>query len=410
MRRRSTSDRRVVRNQSVAVGEDFRMVMVGTVLVLAVVSPNVAFRSGAALCAAAWLASAAAGFRLQAADWLALAYAGLAGISLLWTPTLEASSNSFFNAVACAMIFIAVRSTTNRPRDYAFLAGAMILGSVLSIGLTLLSGGQVRWRYQLQAQRYGVEGLNYNYTAYALALTAAVLLGLLAAAPRNGHLRRLSLAGLFLLMYLGILMNGTRGALISIFVLTGWWLFSRVGSASAYWTLVIVFVISQLAMLTGWMDRVLSSLVPSGSRDTGDLNGRLSMWPVARRVFWESPLAGHGIGSFPGRPDNVLGLAAHAAVLDIGTGVGALGIILFFGALLSGFNRELYRMASSNSYVARGSVMAASLPILLSGFVTEAPVLWMTFALVSRSEVYFSSFASCGRLGASCNLRQVGPP
>ncbi len=80
------------------------------------------------------------------------------------------------------------------------------------------------------------------------------------------------------------------------------------------------------AVFSGVLD---ATLRPRGAsdRERGDFNGRLTLWPDAREEFWDHPFLGRGVDSFAAT--NPLRIAAHNALLDVGTGLGVLGIALF---------------------------------------------------------------------------------
>lgn len=370
------------------------MILVGIVLFLAILAPNFSFRTGALICGCVILLSVPSGYRFQLSDVLIVTYAVLAGLSLLWTKSIELTHNSFMNATACAAVFIAVRVAVGRKRDYLFLAWAMIAGSLVSVAIMVLSAGELGWVYEAAGRRIGLDGINLNYTAYALATTTVLILSLLlTTGVRSSRMRHLGVLTLLLCMYVGIVLTGTRGALVSFGIVCAWWLFARINLRLAYGVLITSFVVANLAMVFGWIDIVLSKLKFDSSRDTGDLNGRITIWPTAREAVAESPLIGHGVGSFPSNQSNFWGIHAHSAVLDIGTGLGVLGLLLFFGALWHALNFGIINHPYFK-YLVGGAFIAVSMPILLSGFWTESPVFWGGAGLISRS--YFLLDSDCG--------------
>jgi len=71
----------------------------------------------------------------------------------------------------------------------------------------------------------------------------------------------------------------------------------------------------------------------SAARATGDLAGRLTIWPEARQVFGEHLLVGVGAGGF--RAVGTSGIGAHDVVLELGAGLGLVGIALFLGLIVA---------------------------------------------------------------------------
>lgn len=367
------------------VWQDVRVLVVAVVVLLSVAAPQFAFRAGAIACVVIVALGAVAGRKFRVADWIGIAYVSLALVSLLWSEDLRHSIVSVANAGSCVAIFLAVRMAVNRARDYRLVGGGMILGALISLLRMGERAGGLRLSFEVSAERVAVDGINQNYSAYSFVSVAVIVLTLTVRQEGEQRVLPRSLGvALIFLMYAGVLLNGTRGAIVSLVLLAIWWSFSRVREGATFGLAVAAFIVGHAVILIGWLDAFLASTVSPSDRETGDLNGRLTLWPLARQSIGESPLIGNGAGAFRGL--NPYGINAHSAILDVGSGLGVLGIILFFGTFWSALRGGPARSAVPRGYYVAGAFVVASLPVLLSGFWIESPVLWGTAALISRWE------------------------
>jgi O-antigen ligase len=229
-----------------------------------------------------------------------------------------------------------------------------------------------------------VPGLNPNYAAYAF-LGTILILGALCWTPnaRSVAFRALSVV-LAVPVVWGIVLCGTRGAAIGCACLAAWLLACRVLPARpAFLALVILVAACGLGTLTGVVDPLLRNLDGLWSRHTGDLAGRLTVWPRAREQIAEHPIWGIGTGNFAATDHS--GIFTHNLLLEITVGLGAIGLVLL--CLFLGAAFRVRATDSPSRVVIIGCFVAASAPIYLSGVWELSPAGWVILALFTRAEV-----------------------
>jgi O-antigen ligase len=164
--------------------------------------------------------------------------------------------------------------------------------------------------------------------------------------------------------------------------LTGWILVHRFVPRIGLPALCAAILVAQLGIVTGWADTALRLLDAGTIRSTGDLAGRLASWPLARNVFEEHPVIGVGAGGF--RAINPYGIGAHNLFLELGTGLGLVGIVLFVGTVFAALVEGTRTADTRLRNVAIGSLLAAWAPVYMSGHWELSPAAWVAIALFSR--------------------------
>ena len=324
-----------------------------------------------------------AGRRPSRADLMAVAFVALTIVSSAWSVAPGLTSTASQATAACVALFVAVRRTVVNIRGLWIVGGGLLVGSMISVK-TLLgeSGGQASLRYDVVGPRIGLSGLNPNYSSYALAGAAALVVLLAYRYPRA----ILVLSTLVFFLYSALLLTGARGgvaAILGVVLWAVWWRVGRRMRAVSLRVLLCGVLVIALAIFTGAADGVLKIYASEqGLRDLGDLNGRLTVWPVARRLFLDQPVFGFGAGTFPNL--NRLAIYAHNAPLDIASGLGVLGLVIF-AALLVFAVRETKNVDPSLRSLAAGLFVAASAPPLLSGYWYLTPTFWLLFALFTSA-------------------------
>ena len=321
-------------------------------------------------------------FRPHAVEWLAVCYALLTALSTIWTVAPFNSAIGLRNTLASMVLLASARAVVARRRDVWILGAGLLAGCLLGFRrlLTENRGVQLRGQYDATAARLGIEGLNYNYLAYSF-VTGIAILAMLVLITRGTTRHRpvaVVAAGLALLLWVGVLLNGTRGAVIAAYALGVWWLVARRDARRSWRSAVVAVVVAFAAVFSGVLDATLRATAGTSDRERGDLNGRLSVWPDAREEFWDHPFLGRGVDSFAAT--NPLRIAAHNALLDVGTGLGVLGIVLFVALIW----QALKPSDDSIQYLALGGFLVASAPILLTGFWIESPMFWLALGLFSK--------------------------
>ncbi|MDR7252081.1 hypothetical protein J2X46_001057 [Nocardioides sp. BE266] len=365
---------------------DARSLAVAGVAALSFVAPNLAWREGALLCLLVLLTSLRT-FRPAPADFAAIGLTGLAFTSLLWTSSTALTVTTSVNLATSVVVFMSVRAVCRRRRDVVIVGSGMIAGATIAVLAAAHNASGFRLAVQATADRVGVNGVNVNFTAYSLVTAAAVMSALVVFRRNRSDYYRLAAAGAFLaVVYLGVVLTGARGAMLSLVGLVVWLVASRFLPRLVWWALIVVFVISNAAIALGWSDALLRRSATGSTRETGDLNGRLGVWPLARHVFEDNWLLGGGAGSLPSAPGNTMGINAHAVVLDVAAGLGSLGIVAFASVWILAL-REPMSTADTRVIRAVGAFLVVSLPVILTGFWFESIVLWSAIAFFSRVDV-----------------------
>lgn len=389
---------------------DLRLLVLGVVVAAAPSWPAFALRDGAVL-AGLVLLSALPQVRLRAPELAALAFALLAWLSTSWAINAIVSDLGWRNVAACAVLFVTARTVATRRRDVRGLALALLVGCAIGLYRLWVSNPDaraLRLEYDSASARVGIEGLNYNALAYAFATGAAfvVLLWLTVENRSRRQLGTVALGATLLVLYAGVLLNGTRGAVVAVLLLLAWLAVSWARPRRAFRALVGLAVVANAIIFTGIADGFLNSRVGQSVRETGDLNGRLRIWPVAREAFWDRPLQGYGVDGVIALPSNPLDIAAHNVFLDAASGLGVAGLVLLVAVLVLSI-RDALGWESPRRYVVVGAYVAVLTPIAASGYWIEAPVLWLSLAVLSRLSYAGGSSSTGTTSGVSLSSRAV---
>lgn len=367
---------------------DLRLTCLALVVGVAPWNPTWALRQGAFIAGLILLASVPTlRGRLPAADVLAGLYGLLAWCSMAWSSDPESTALGWRNSVACVVLFWAVRACVRRRRDLVVLCGAYLIGCGISLAALWSQNGltfdSLRLQYDSNAARLGIEGLNFNALAYALTL-GAISLSILVA-TRTGQIgmaRRVMIIVACFALFVGVQANGTRGALVAMFAGAVWLLVCRAANARRMFVWVVaVATASALGIFTGWADGPLREIADPSARETGFLNGRLLIWPMARETFGDHWWLGSGLDAILG--EWRIRIAAHNVLLDVAAGLGLAGLALLLAFLIATFHASGWRRSRANATVA-GLTVAIGTPIALTGYVIELPALWLTLAFISR--------------------------
>ncbi len=357
------------------------------VVVVAPVDPTFALRTGAIIAAAALVVSLKA-LSTTWVDLWAVLYALWIAASNYWSIDSAATELSSINTAACVVLFIAVRTVAFTRNKWLTTAGALVVGCVYVV-YRIFADNQLQaitWTLDSTGTRYALANVNANYLAYSLVTTIAILLLIMGSATRRN---RVLLLGLCVVFYIGVIQAGTRGALLGITLGVAWgglnWAV-RFKTSRALGYLLFALLIVATSIAAGALQRALLGRISSSSRESGDLNGRLTVWPMARDRWSENLWLGQGAGTFPST--NAIHIAAHNFVLDIGSGVGMVGVALFILVLYRALWTETLRMAARVSLV--GAYALTSAPLLLTGFWIESPCFWLGLGLLTRAHTLSS--------------------
>jgi O-antigen ligase len=158
----------------------------------------------------------------------------------------------------------------------------------------------------------------------------------------------------------------------------------------AFTGLVIIVAACGLGTLSGAVDLPLRYFDGLWSRHTGDLAGRLTVWPRARQQIAEHPVWGIGSGNFAATDHS--GIFTHNLLLEITVGLGIIGLVLMCLFVVTAF--RITPADPPARVVIVGCFVAAFAPIYLSGVWEISPAGWIILALFTRAEVLVPSDAA----------------
>jgi len=358
---------------------DIRHLVLAGVAAVSTFDPTLALRVGALIAALMALPDVRS-YRPTAPDKWAFAFAALTYLSLAWTISPHLTSAVGKDQVAVAVIFVAVRISVRSRRALGIIGMGYLTGCGITLWLLLQENSLTREQLDFTTGiRYGLTGLNPNYVAYAMAGGVAVAVLVSQFMRKSTPL----LLAPIVIIFVGISLAGTRGALIAFTATVVWCIvpsqLRRAGLVVVYG--LVVGVAS--GILFGFTDDLIRSNIEGNvTRETGNLNGRLLLWPIARDAFDRHLWIGSGGGTFPAL--NPRGIFAHNVLLDVGAGLGLVGLIVFIAliwtTLISGTRGGDQRRRA----LLVGVVLCAVSPPMLSGYWYQSPAAWVIIALFSR--------------------------
>lgn len=293
--------------------------------------------------------------------------------SYTWSLSLQNWYNyAFWWGMAAATFIITSQFCNTLPRLKWVLYGS-ILGAVIAV----FSMETIVDEWGRTTDRYGIDTLNSNFSAYILSGSVFMIAALSRVIP-FGLGTRLSFAAYTIVVVYAEILLGTRGAVISTCAVVVW---SLVGTRFSRYVTIVIFIATMFAAVslsTGLFDYFLLSIDSITSRSTGDLTGRLQIWPDAIEFISQHPLLGIGPGSFVDVGYNHVG--AHNVVLTILLDTGLVGLcimIMFFVSVFSSILKHMDRQVGP--FIAM--LFAVYLvPIATSGHWEGAPFSWLLVA------------------------------
>ncbi|MEV6815836.1 O-antigen ligase family protein [Micromonospora sp. NPDC051296] len=357
------------------------VLVLALVAVIAVRPPWWSFNYAAVLALIA-LALTGRAPRLRLPDTLALATGAWALAGPLWAGQAAWTLPGGYRYATVCLVFVTCRQVIRSRRDLLLLGWAY-LGACVVVALEVLAGARDELRQQGElvdvATRYGVEGREINATAYTLAVGTVVAILLTVAAGRH-PLLRFGPPLLALPVTWAMLLTGCRGAaigvLVGVVVLALAWRLPWATAAGIGITSLLLLVVVPVGVAPEGAMRWLDQLY---DRPTGDISGRLELWPYALSTWGESPLTGSGPGVFT--HSNPMEIGPHNLLLILGNDLGLVGVLLYLGTIAA----ACWTTARSGR---RGLVLACVLtgvllPIWLTGQWETALAMWLALALVT---------------------------
>ncbi|WP_406058178.1 O-antigen ligase family protein [Micromonospora sp. NBC_00860] len=321
--------------------------------------------------------------RLRLPDLLAITTSAWAFATLLWTSNEEVTRKAAYMYAAACCLFVAARHVI-AARPHQRFIGLAFLAGCLATGVRLInenaSGRQGAALLDLTL-RAGIEGITVNFTAYTLVTGALAAILLIICHGRSLVVKVASLTAMAMFGF-GILLGGSRGAAIALTLAIVYLAISRM-APRASWIGVGVCAMAAIVVVaagttpqsgTAWLDGLFG-------RPTGDMSGRLLVWPEALHSWQESLLTGIGAGIF--RENSPYNIGAHNLVLNLGNDLGLVGLLLYVGTIATAMVAAARTGATQRRLA--GLTVAALLPIWLSGEWQTSQAAWLLLALVSAT-------------------------
>ena len=299
--------------------------------------------------------------------------------STQWSTHPDASWVAARDYAAMAIIFIATRDAVRTIQQMRVIAYGYVVGCAALVYTV--------WD-QSRTQGAALDGgrldlgttLNINYAGYAF-VGGFAMVALLWGTHRRTPLRSLGLIACAAMIVLGIFLSDTRGALVGLGIMAAWILVCWLVKRPPMTLLVTGLILFAAAIATGFADQASLAYETALGRATGDWSGRLIIWPIARQLWGENFLLGTGAATF--RLSNSLGIGAHDLILELGTGIGIVGVLIYVAILWTALGK---RAAGTDprAKILIGCFLAASAASYLTGHWELAPASWIGVALFSR--------------------------
>lgn len=298
----------------------------------------------------------------------------IAGTSILWTKAVEVWANNFLWYFVCFISFVVTRVTI---RNY-FLLRIIMFFTFLGVFYTLFNMSLAENVYGVVSERYSIENINTNYTAYSLAAYVFILnIFYLYRVFTN----KIVVILINIIVFIAIYLLQTRGAIISVALMWLWFLLYNDKLKKLFHIYLITMILSTILITTSYLNVILRHIEGwfFENRVTGDLSGRLPLWNEAYEYIFNNIILGIGIGSFS--EINSEKIAVHNMFLGYWLDIGLLGFLCVICLILSIFLFKNKFYSSGKEFIVFGAFVSFVVPIFLTGRWELAPILWILLAL-----------------------------
>lgn len=355
----------------------------------AVAAPEFAAGTGLYLVGLIAVVQLLRGAKLGGPEIISAIFASWYVLSTTWSDRQTVQTGGTSDLVSALLIvgvplgyFVTIRLTATDRRSFALVGWGFVLGcfiaqmrlvfqSGLGVSDLLYSLVSLEVLNRFEYERVSFGDINFNYLAYSFVGGAAVLLYVLRQLPSKGW-RLVLAATYFLTCILGLTLTGTRGALLGGVLFIAWLLVAKWIPRTSMVVLALGALVVQVQILFGLTGGPVDAIRGEGA-DT--LSGRTEIWEMARAMFSDHAVFGAGAGTFR----RMWEVEAHNFILNLGTGTGLIGILLF--SFLLWF--ALRTHGSAHAFYYTGALIAASLPAFLSGVWELAVPAWMMIGIFS---------------------------
>lgn len=277
-----------------------------------------------------------------------------------------------------------------------------VLVPVLALALVLVGYGFVSGDFQLATEIrergdrvVGTRATSLTSNANSLGMICVYGLGGCALLWRlaRGLSFRILLAVLVMLLLMGITLSASRKAFVMVFLFLaswGWFCYRQVflrnlSTIIGVGIVVVVALVSGRYALQGTMlGYRLGLTVSSDDLDTGT-GGRTALFREGVEIFATSPFAGVGFAQF--KANSIYELYSHSEYMEVLTGTGLFGALLYFGVYVVAWRRLrfVYAFCADD-----GMRYSSGLCLALS----------ICYAVVGVVLVHYSSFVSMALLAS----------
>ncbi|MES3040552.1 MAG: O-antigen ligase family protein [Pseudomonadota bacterium] len=303
-------------------------------------------------------------------------------ISTLWTeaPVYMTSVISDYLGFLACMVMVGRLADAGR-KSYEALSVAYILGALVAAFQVIQAWGQgISFE---GSGRFTVGEINSNYIAYTIASAFPVLavFSLRSSAGRSMGI----IAGYFAIMFLMIFavsLTGSRGALVSIFlVILIWGLRAFRKRFFVFFSAMFVFFLIAVLLIDYLPEQIRVRLIMGevGGVNNDIMTGRSEIWGAAFGMIGLDPIKGLGVGAFQFIND---GVAPHNLILGLLLDAGVVGFLLYFAWL---FFALFSRRNATDSYLFFSSsvFIVYWIPIAMTGVWIISPAICVVLALMA---------------------------
>jgi O-antigen ligase len=271
------------------------------------------------------------------------------------------------------LMLFCIRRVWRSELEWLVLGGAYLFGCIVSALIVINNWQMGEGVYSF---RYSINDLNSNYVSYSLAAGVAIAL-IFIKLSMNKIYRNCLLFSLALISF-AVLLTGTRGAIISLFLMV---VFSSyrllrdnlVKSLSTIMAIVItIFVIASFVP-----DETYQRFLIGSNEDIS--TGRYDLWSLGFSLIAESPILGGGLGYF--QSHSIDGIEAHNIFISVLVEFGIAGFLLYVPVL---FSMLFIRAGGSLVISARLLFYIYLLPISITGVWQFSIALWFLYAWLIR--------------------------
>lgn len=348
-------------------------ILIGLAIAGSIAAPVEFFIVSPALVLGAWLLADPLRSRLDATFWLVAAFTAWTAVSLNWAVNPDAGG-LFRSFLPLPAMLLLIRWTLSTLSEIVIAAVGYLLGT--SAILVRLLFGDSESYIASNLVRYTVEGFNANYISYTAVVALAMLvLSWRSLPPILGRVMALAVVGIIVA---SVVLTQSRGSLVSIALVVVWLAICFLLKTPPL-RLFVGGVVAVAVLIGTGLNDALFLLLETSDRASGDLAGRLTVWPTARGLWNEEFFIGHGFRAV--RFESQGGLDAHNAILEIGSSTGLVGVVLFVLFLVSILGLWRLRNMSRSQRVIVGAFVAAASPAILTGAWEFSNSAWMAFAI-----------------------------